>query len=523
MISTETGGSGLAARNAGARAISLALLLVAFATILAFLAASLRPDAFFVGDPGVKLTVAHNAVAHPAHPLNVALPTIGGQSFPYVEPFFAVHGDHAHAITAELFPLLSAPLIHWFGIRGAYVLPAIGFLGIVVGCAWLAVALDRRRNPAIVVLTAGLATPFLFYGLEFWEHSLAVALVTLATAMFIRCVVRAEDRGRRRLAFGSGIVFGIALQMRPEAGCVLVAALAAAPWLGARARWSSIGLVWLGAGVALVPIEIYTFAHFQSLIPPHVAVNSGLLRESWVSERVHLLWTWFVVSGWSLAGPTRPSNFWSVTPAAVLALLPLRSGFERRGRGYLWMLVAFTCALVLVTAPNDGGGQWGSRYLLFAYVPLAILAADLLESSWKRNTAAIVALVVILAGCLWIQRSAYRQLRGAKLTYGRVVDFVAAEVAPDGYIVTDLWWLDQIAAAATSERQLVYTPDSEAGHAVMRRLSEEVVPIVTVIRSRSESPDVSAWADGTCYVEIHRHTLAVRDLVAIWLHHRCNQ
>ena len=161
--------------------------------------------------------------------------------------------------------------------------------------------------------------------------------------------------------------------------------------------------------------------------------------------------------------------------------------------------------------------------MLFAYAPLAILAADLLESFWKRNTAAIVALVVILVGCLWIQRSAYRQLRGAKLTYGRVVDFVAAEVAPDGYIVTDLWWLDQIAAAATSERQLVYTPDSEAGHAVMRRLSEEVVPIVTVIRSRSESPDVSAWADGTCYVEIHRHTLAVRDLVAIWLHHRCSQ
>jgi hypothetical protein len=46
---------------------------------------------------------------------------------------------------------------------------------------------------------------------------------------------------------------------------------------------------------------------------------------------------------------------------------------------------------------------------------------------------------------------------------------------------------------------------------------------VVVIRSESESRDVSAWREDTCYVEIKRDTLDVRRLVAITLHHRCAQ
>jgi hypothetical protein len=100
---------------------------------------------------------------------------------------------------------------------------------------------------------------------------------------------------------------------------------------------------------------------------------------------------------------------------------------------------------------------------------------------------------------------------------------VSNEVAPGGCIVSDLWWLDQIAASATSARRLLYVPSAGDAHAVMQRLSRAVVPIVTVIRSESESPDVGAWREDTCYVEIKRDRLNVRRLVAITLHHRCSQ
>src|SRR5262245_55580852 len=165
--------------------LTSALLLLLFGAVLAVLQGGLRADAFFVGDPGIKLIAAKNAIARPDHPLDIPLPVLGRESLPYVEPFFEVHDGHAHAITADLFPLASAQLIRAFGLRGAYILPALGFLGILAGCAWLALTLDPRRNPALVALIAALATPFLFYGLEFWEHAPAVALATNGTAMFV--------------------------------------------------------------------------------------------------------------------------------------------------------------------------------------------------------------------------------------------------------------------------------------------------------------------------------------------------
>ena len=74
------------------------------------------------------------------------------------------------------------------------------------------------------------------------------------------------------------------------------------------------------------------------------------------------------------------------------------------------------------------------------------------------------------------------------------MDFVSNEVAPNGFVVTDLLVARPSRAAATSERRLVYVGDSAGGHAVMGRLSRAVVPIVIVIRSESQSPDVSGLA-----------------------------
>jgi hypothetical protein len=503
-----------------------ALLVAAFGAILVALAAGLRPDAFFVGDPGIKLIAAKNAIARPDHPLDIPLPVIGRESLPYVEPFFEVHEDHTHAVTTDLFPLVSARFIRWFGLRGAYVLPAIGFLGILVGCAWLAVALDRRRNPALVILIAALGTPFLFYGLEFWEHAAAVALAANATAMFVTAA--RSRRAEVPLAIGSGIAFGVAFLMRPELAWALLAVLAASMTRASdttddnvnRARLAAIAVA--GFAIALAPLEIYTLRHFGRVMPAHLWANAGLLQTSWVAERAHLLSTWLLPSGWTRSGPAHPETFWIAAPLVLLACVPARPDAARNGRRFLWIVTALVLAMVVVTAPNDGGGQWAPRYLLFVYVPLVVLAADAVEGLPRRTTT-VTALTILLLACLWIQRSAYRDLRGTKSTYGRVVDFVATQVEPNGYVVTDLWWLDQVAASATSDRRLMYVPDDASGHAVMQRLSRAVVPIVIVIRSESESPDVSAWREDTCYVEIKRETLDVRRLVAVTLHHRCSQ
>src|SRR5262249_10227029 len=249
---------------------------------------------------------------------------------------------------------------------------------------------------------------------------------------------------------------------------------------GSANRPLLMGLSLVGAALTLAPLEIYTLRHFDRVMPAHLWANAGLLRGSWIAERGHLIATWFLPSGWTASVPGRRESFWIAAPVVLLACVPVRPDAARDGRRFLWATAVLVLVLVLLTAPNDGGGQWTPRYLLFVYVPLVILAADAVEAL-PRHAMTVTALGLLFLACLWIQRSAYRELRGTKSTYGQVVDFVSNEVAPGGFVVSDLWWLDQIAASATSERRLMYVPSPADAHAAMQRLSPSVVPAVTLI------------------------------------------
>jgi hypothetical protein len=156
-----------------------------------------------------------------------------------------------------------------------------------------------------------------------------------------------------------------------------------------------------------------------------------------------------------------------------------------------------------------------------AYVPLVIVAAGLAQQLWRRGVAAALTLAVVTFGCLWIARSGYRDLRGTKQLYGRVVDFVRERTRESPVVITDLWWLDQIAAAAIDSRQTFYVPEAETGTSLVRRFSDATVPTITVIRSDGESADTSSWRAGSCYFEERRVRVDVRQLVAIQLRHRC--
>ena len=56
----------------------LAVVVIAVAASIGWLATSLPADAFFSGDSGLKLLAALNAIDHPARPFEFDLPQIGG-------------------------------------------------------------------------------------------------------------------------------------------------------------------------------------------------------------------------------------------------------------------------------------------------------------------------------------------------------------------------------------------------------------------------------------------------------------
>jgi hypothetical protein len=276
------------------------LLWAVLAVVLLLLARGLPQRTFVVGDPGLKLIAARNAIEHPARPFEIDLPRVGGRPVDFVDPSFRVHGDHAHAATSEFFPVMTAAFIAAFGISGAFVLAA----------------------------------------------------------------------------------------------------------------------------------------------------------------------------------------------------------------------AAVTCSLlVLLTAPNDGGGQWGPRYLLFAFIPVSILTADALAATVRRPHVVGMIAVAVVAASLMVQRSAYKNLHGTKHAYGRLLEFVERGTSPGGYVVTDLWWFEQVTAALYPTRTVLFVDSSASARRALALLLGE--SNVSVVRSERESPpdSLDSWLDGTGFVVGRQTTSRERALV----------
>lgn len=509
------------------------------AIVVAIVAASLPPDAWFVGDPGIKLVAARSAVAHPSRPLETELPPVAADTVEqYRQPFFVPHDDHAHAFTSALFPLLSAPFLSLFGLRGLYVLPAIGWLLLPPLTVLLARRLETRASPTAIWITMAAFSPFVFYGLEFWEHSLAIAALVGAACLAL---------GGR--LFAAGVVGGIAMSLRPEVGWSLAALaliLVLRRWRAANAglpassptpRAASLAPVLLlatGALLALAPQALYNLLHFDALAPEHVSGNLAQLSGGWWQERrdfasiwlgVHRAWTrvafalvifgavagrlggrrtwpmWIAmlgVAGLALElgqGHELRENLWRVFPLGLLVFLP--PGRGSAARRDLWALILLPLAGVLLTAPNDGGGQWGPRYLLGIVPPLVLLVFDTTRTiaSAVGQGAAWGFVAAVMAASAAVTHSGYRELAEAKTFYAGMAAETARAVR-DRPLLTDVWWVPQVNAAVLDHSRVLWVDSPEKGRKWLEtRRSEEVV---LVLNSAASGP-LDAWIGGTCY------------------------
>jgi hypothetical protein len=513
------------------------------ALALVLLARGLPPRTFFVGDPGVKLIAARNAIEHPSRPLDIDLPRIGGQQVGLLDPFFRVHGDHAHATTSELFPLISAPLIAMFGIRGAFVLPAVGFLLALASIAYLGRVLDERRRWTLLLFVAVACTPLLFYALEFWEHTLAVGIAATGTILFVA-------RRSSLSLLTSGLLLGLAALLRPEALCYCAALLVGARWLTPRPSIGDLTLVIVGVVIAYLSFATASAVHSGQLVGGHVTSNLSGIAQGWWANRVTILRVWFVpqntawfaglavlamaalaakdnptgrkvvftiglafVAVTTVAAASRvfqPASAWNAAPALLLAFMPFVR--VRKGRTFLLVVALLSSSLVVLTAPNDGGGQWAPRYLLFASIPLAILSADAIERTRSVRFVGTATVAVLLLSCLFVQRNAYKELQSTKRTYERIVQLVERETPPGSYIVTDLWWLDQVTAALYPTRIVLFVDGAASAVRAFGLLA--TAPSIFVVRSDIESPPdaFDSWLDGTAFVIIRRTGIPERSL-----------
>jgi hypothetical protein len=303
------------------------------------------------------------------------------------------------------------------------------------------------------------ANPLLLYALEFWEHAPAVALLAAhgprggagacrrrldgawrsaarswrrRAAAARRRVVRRRARAGARappwLPFGGGaaalLLPAAALQLRalrqPARRARLGGARAdrrALPRgaLAARARLAVAGVGRRTRGLALVAAAWLAALGRVDLRARQLLALAGTAIVALLAARRDL----------------PEEAFLQGFPLALLALVPAATWTRQAGQLALAALVAV--AGVVLTATNDGGAQWGTRYLLIAAPPLLLLAAHgatqaAASGAWRTPRLALLA-VILLAGAM-TSRDAYVELRGTKRNYAGLVAEVSAVAPP---------------------------------------------------------------------------------------------
>lgn len=495
----------------------LVAVVAATAVLLVALSAAERPDAFFSGDSGLKLIASFSAIAHPTRPLEIDLPSVGGRPVPYVEHMISLHGDHGHVLQSPIFPVLSAPLIRAFGVRGAYVLPIVSFIALLP----LLDAMRRHTMPetsfAVLAWIAIAANPVVFYALEYWEHAPAIAL--LAASVCAALLARTTPSSARRWMLVSGALGGCSVLLRPEAAWGLASMLL----IVERRHWLTFAL---STSAVMMPFGIANLVHSGNVLGPHASQSLAPLASDWMAARASRIraWLWpesliadlgllLVAASWIAGAIVRDIRVGQLVGLSGTAIVSVVASQRWLLRDSLWqafpvVLLAFiatpatplvrrlqaiaviTGIGVVLTATHDGGAQWGPRFLLISAPVLLVLAARGASHAAGRGRVRALRLgliAVILAAGLWTERSAYLELRGAKRLYGRIVSATSTLTDEGSVILTNVWWFDQVNASLYGRRVFLFVPTPAAATQALNALADANVQDATMVWT--EEPD----------------------------------
>src|SRR5262249_61799815 len=97
-------------------------------------------------------------------------------------------------------------------------------------------------------------------------------------------------------------------------------------------------------------------------------------------------------------------------------------------------------------------------------------------------------------------------------THERIVQFVESETPPGSYIVTDLWWFDQVTAGLYPTRVTLFVDNAQNAQRAAELL--RAARNVFVVRSDMESPPdaLQEWQDGALFPIGRRASIPERSL-----------
>jgi hypothetical protein len=370
-----------------------------------------------------------------------------------VHPIFYTFKVDGKWVNVTTLPMIYAayPLFELGGDRAVLLIPMLGSLL----CALAARALARRLRRGSgwsAFWVIGLLSPVAIYALDFWEHSLGLALMLWGVVWALRSL---ESRAPLRDAAIAGLLFGGAATMRTEAIVYLVMTGGVVCLVR---LWRSRSLTdVLARGVALVVGAVFALAAndvFERVVlggtiragrAAGTAANAGVSATTRVEEAFTTLvgmnrfthtadyiWGALIVLCVALAirSLLRAGDRIPVSASAALAgafflyLIGFSAGlgfvpgmltaspFAAVGIAFGWRHdVRIITSIAVVALPvvwffqysGGAGPQWGGRYTLLSGALLLIAATVVLEG--HRSALAAVCVVAVLVtgfGLTWL-------------------------------------------------------------------------------------------------------------------------
>lgn len=347
---------------------------------LIFLACSIHEGIFYAGDQALKsLQVKQIAAGYGFKYLHLGQPDWvksiwNAGYFPLQPPFFYPSPKGYLIVYPPLFQIITAFFYAHFGSPGLYILPMLCTLILLF---WTVRLLQRCGiDPLLIALAIFIlvfCSPLMLYGVMFWEHLPAVLLL-FGGLSFI-----AAPPAKTWVALALGILCGLAIWLRPEAGMMIVLYGLAAAILYLRDRRSIHIAFAIGIALVILPWLAFNQLEYGSLFGIHgqqvLLDNDPDTRMSWHN-------------GWrNLTSINDKSihHFWF-----LLFLLPVIYRAIRHKDSdirplLLASIVILYSLLTPFMLPNDGIVQWGARYFL-AVIPVTLVAVFLAAKQWDLRT-----------------------------------------------------------------------------------------------------------------------------------------
>jgi len=254
-----------------------ALFAIAAVSMLYLLLLCLLPkEAFWITDGGNKYIQVQHFARTGASGVSIDYPA---EKIDPDREFFPYGGHHFHKRNGKIysfypfyFPLVSVPPYRLFGPAGLYVIPLLSS----IACFFVMLGLFRQVNldeaGGYGILMLSLCTPFFFYSLTFWEHSLATLLGVIGLVLILK-----SETVRKSTAFllMGGVLLGLSTVFREEGYILFICLLigyALSCGFSIKALFPVLGWLFI-----MVPVWIIQYQVFDHILGIHAAVYAGAM------------------------------------------------------------------------------------------------------------------------------------------------------------------------------------------------------------------------------------------------------